>query len=542
LLLRKPTFAVAHGGGFVLEAASTEYHTLKRWIAEGAPQGSAGAPRLVALDVYPRDQRILTPKNLQQRLVVVGRYSDGTEADMTRKVRYTSNNPDVTTVSPDGIVKPVRDGESSIMVRSLGAVGVARIGVVLRPPVASYPKFQGNNFIDDFVFGKLARLNIVPSQPCADGEFMRRASLDLTGVLPAPDAVKRFLAEKTGDKRRRWVEELLRSPEYADFWSMKWGDLLTNTPQFLYNGTAYFQAWIREALAANLPFDRFARALITASGGTYEALPSNYYSIMKKPEELATFTSQVFLGVSLECARCHDHPSENWRRDDFMGLAAFFSQVKFKGGPRNNERFLYIDPELEFKHPDTKQPVNAKFLGGNWVSFRPGEDRRERLAEWLTAPGNPYFARAVVNRVWKEIMGRGIVDPADDFRATNPATHPDLLDRLAADFSAHGYDLRQLMARILDSRAYQLSAQSNATNREDKIGYSRYYMRRLSAEQLLDAISQVTEVPERFPYFYPGKSATQLPDPIVDSYFLTIFDRASRENATCSRRQSTSLT
>jgi hypothetical protein len=541
LLLRKPTFAVAHGGGFVMEPGSQEYQALKKWISEGTPKGTAGGPRLAALEVYPRDQRILTRTDQTQRLVVVGRYSDGTEVDMTRKVRYISSNADVAAVSPEGIVKPVRDGEASIMVRSLGAVGVARIGVVLRPPVARYPKFPRNNLIDDFVFGKLARLNIVPSKLCTDSEFIRRASLDLTGALPAPDEVQKFLADKAIDKRSRLVDDLLRRPAHADFWSMKWGDLLTNTPQFLYNGTAYFQAWIRDALAANVPYDRFARELITASGGTYEALPSNFYSVMKKPEEMATFTSQVFLGVSLECARCHDHPSENWRRDDFMGLAAFFSQVKFKGGPRNNERFLYIDPELEFKHPDTKQPVNAKFLGGNWVSFRPGEDRRERLAEWLTAPSNPYFARAAVNRVWKEIMARGIVEPADDFRATNPATHPELLDQLAADFVAHGFDLRQLMARILNSRTYQLSAQSNETNREDKIGYSRHYLRRLSAEQLLDAISQVTEVPEQFPYFYPGKGATQLPDPIVDSYFLTIFDRASRENATCARRQSTSL-
>jgi len=291
-----------------------------------------------------------------------------------------------------------------------------------------------------------------------------------------------------------------------------------------------------------MPFDRFARELLTATGGTYEALPTNFYSVQKKPEEMATFTSQVFLGVSLECARCHDHPSEKWRREDFMGLAAFFSQVKYKSGPRNNERYLYVDPDLEFKHPDTKQPVRAKFLGGEWQTFRPGEDRRMRMAEWLTSPSNPYFARAAVNRIWREFMGRGIVDPPDDFRATNPATHPELLDRLSADFVAHGFDLRHLMRLILSSRAYQLSALPNETNKDDKIGFSRRYVRRLTAEQLLDAIAQVTEVPEKFPYFYPGKRAIQLPDPLVDSYFLTIFDRASRENATCTRRQSASLT
>jgi hypothetical protein len=263
---------------------------------------------------------------------------------------------------------------------------------------------------------------------------------------------------------------------------------------------------------------------------------------MKKPEDLATFTSQVFLGVSLECARCHDHPNENWRRDDFMGLAAFFSQVKFKGGPRNNERYLYIDPDLEFKHPDTKAPVRAKFLGGAWAEFAPGEDRRARFADWLTSPSNPYFARAAVNRVWKELMGRGLVDPADDFRATNPPSHPELLDRLASEFVGHGFDLRWLIRTICASRSYQLSSLQDEANRADTSAFARSALRRLTAEQLLDAISQVTEVPEQFPYFYPGKRAIQLPDPIVDSYFLTIFDRATRENATCTRKHSTSMT
>ena len=542
LVLLKPTFAVKHGGGYVLEKGSREYNVLKNWIAQGAPKGEANAARLVRLDVYPREQRVLTRPGRTQRLVVVGRFSDGTEVDMTREVKYVSNDPSVAAVNVEGIVTPGRDGETAIMVRSLGAVGVARIGVVLRPPAPDYPRLRANNFIDDLVFGKLARLHIVPSPLCTDADFLRRASLDLTGTLPRADEVKRFLADRASDKRSRLVEDLLQRPEYADFWSMKLGDLLTNTPQFLYNGTTYFQAWLRDALAGNMPFDRFARELLTASGGTYEALPTNFYTVQKKPEDMATFTSQVFLGVSLECARCHDHPSENWKRDDFLGLAAFFSQVKFKGGPRNNERYLYVDPELEFKHPDSKQPVRAKFLGGSWVEFRPGEDRRARLAEWLTSPSNPYFARAAVNRIWRELMGRGIVDPPDDFRVTNPPTNPELLDRLAADFAAHGFDLRHLMRQILISSAYQLSARPNQTNRDDKIGFSRRYARRLTAEQLLDAVSQVTEVPESFPYFYPGKRAIELADPIVDSYFLTIFDRPSRENATCTRKQSTSLT
>ncbi len=542
LLLQKPTFAIAHGGGRLFEPGSSEYRTLLDWITQGVPKGQSDGPRLASLAVYPRSERVLTRPRQAQRLVVIGRYSDGAEVDMTRQVRYSSGDESVAAVSPEGVITAKGNGETSIMVRSLGAVGVARVGVVLRPPIANYPRFEANNFIDELVFAKLKRMRVIPSPLCSDAEFIRRASLDVTGTLPSAERVKQFLADRVPDKRSRLVDELLTSSEYADFWALKWGDLFTNTPQFLYNGTAYFQAWLRDAVAANMPFDRFARALITASGGTYEALPSNFYSIMKKPEDMATFTSQVFLGVSLECARCHDHPSEKWRRDDFLGVAAFFSQVKFKGGQRNNERFLYIEPDLEFNHPQTKKPVRAKFLGGEPASFRPGEDRRARFVQWLTSPANPYFARAAVNRVWRELLGRGIVEPPDDFRITNPPSHPELLERLAADFVEHSYDLHQVLRRILNSRTYQLSARPNSTNQEDRIGFSRYSIRRLTAEQLLDAIAQVTQVPEQFPYFYPGKRAIQLPDPIVDSYFLTIFDRSSRENATCTRKQSNSLT
>lgn len=542
LLLLKPTHEVTHGGGKLITKVSPEYRVLYDWIAAGAPQGEAGGPRLARLYVYPQDQRILTDPNQKQQLVVVGKYSDGREVDMTHEVRYLSSDDTIAQVSPYGVVSARREGEADIMVRSLGAVGAARIAVVFRPPLADHPELPRRNFIDDLVFEKLARLRVVPSEICTDSEFIRRVYLDLIGTLPTPKEVSGFLADSSSDKRTRLIDSLFSRPEYADLWSLKWGDLLTNTPQFLYNGTAYFQAWLRQAFAQNMPYDRLARELLTASGGTYQTRPSNFYAVGKKPEDMATFVSQVFMGVSLECARCHDHPSEKWKRDDFLGLAAFFSQVKFKGGVRNNERFLYIDPEKEFKHPETKQVVPARFPGAfSRVEFPRGEDRRARLAEWLTSPSNPYFAAAVVNRVWSEFMGRGFVDPVDDFRVTNPPTNGALLDRLAADFVGHGFDLQHLMKRILTSRAYQLSARTNPTNQNDQTGYSHYRLRRLTAEQLADALSQVTGVPEKYPAFYPGKRAIQLPDPIIDSYFLTIFDRATRENATCTRKQTASV-
>jgi hypothetical protein len=541
LILLKPTFTMRHGGGQVITENSLEYRALHDWVAAGAPQGRTGGPRLEKLFVYPNDQRFLTGPDQKQQLVVVGKYNDGREVDMTRLVRYSSSDETVAMVSQGGLVQPRRSGETNIMVRSLGAVGAARVAVVLRPPLAAHQKMARNNFIDDLVLEKLEKMRIIPSEICTDNEYVRRVYLDLIGTLPAPEEVRAFLRDRSRDKRTRLIDALFKRPEYADFWSLKWGDLLTNSPQFLYNGTAYFQSWLRDAFAHNMPYDRFVRELLTSSGGTYQALPTNFYAAGKKPEDMATFTSQAFLGLSLECARCHDHPSEKWKRDDFLGLAAFFSQVKFKNGARNNERFLYVDPEKEFQHPQTKRVIPARFLGAGNADFRPQEDRRARLAAWLTSPSNPYFARAITNRIWRELMGRGIVEPADDFRITNPPTHEVLLDRLAADFVKDGFDLQHLMKRILMSRTYQLSSRTNETNHDDKTAYSHYHLRRLTAEQLADAISQVSGVPEKYPFFYPGKRAIQLPDPIVDSYFLTIFDRSTRENATCTRKQSASM-
>jgi hypothetical protein len=542
LLLAKPTFAIAHGGGQIIQKDSLEYKALRDWIGAGAPQGKAGGPRLERLQVYPEGQRLLVTSGQQQQLVVIGKYSDGREVDMTRQVRYTPSDESVVSVTPEGLVSAKRTGEVNIMVRSLGAVGVSRMAVVLRPRLKHVPALARNNYIDDLIFEKLIQLQMLPSDLCTDSEFIRRVYLDVMGTLPKPSEVRAFLADRSPSKRARLVDTLFARPEYADFWSLKYGDLFTNSPQFLYNGTAYYQTWLRDAISKNKPYDQFARELLTASGGTYQALPTNFYTVQKKPEDMATFVSQSFLGISLECARCHDHPSEKWKRDDFMGLAAFFSQVKFKGGARNNERFLYIDPEKEFVHPQTKLSVAAKFLGANYAQFQPQEDRRVKLAAWLTSSDNPYFAKAAVNRFWKELMGRGLVEPVDDFRVTNPPSHPELLERLAADFVELKFDVQKLMKRIILSRTYQLSAKPNATNADDRTAYSHYILRRLSAEQLADAIAQTTGVPERYPYFYPGKRAIQLPDPIVDSYFLTIFDRSTRENATCSRKQSASVT
>jgi uncharacterized protein DUF1549/uncharacterized protein DUF1553/Big-like domain-containing protein len=540
LILLIPTLSVRHGGGKRFEVGSLEYQAIKEWIAAGAPASGSNEAKLVRLEVIPTE-RVLVRADAQQQLVVLARYSDGTTADVTHKVRYQSNDDTIASVSTDGLVAAKRSGEAAILVRSMDQVTAARIGVVLGSTVLNYPKVARNNFIDELVFSKLQRLSIVPSDLCSDEEFLRRAHLDLIGVLPTAEETRKFLAKRAPDKRARLVDELLERPEYADYWGLYWSDRLSNSRQFLYEkGTFFFQQWLREAMAQNMPYDQFARELVTATGGLYEVAPTSYYPLMKKAEDMATTTSQIFLGVSVECARCHDHPFEKWKQDDFLGLAAFFSQVRYKNRIRQNERVLYLDSKRELMHPKTKQPVVPKLLGGDRVQIEAGRDRREVLADWMTAPSNPYFARAIVNRLWKHFLGRGLVDPVDDFRATNPPTNDALLDALAEDFINHKYDLKHLYRTIVGSRVYQLSAQPNETNKDDKQFYSRFYLKRLNAEELLDGICEVTGVPEKFPGFHLGTRAAQLPDPKVPSYFLDVFDRATRETV-CERKQTTSI-
>jgi Protein of unknown function (DUF1553)/Protein of unknown function (DUF1549)/Bacterial Ig-like domain (group 2) len=540
LILLKPTQSVRHGGGKRFDPGSPEYQALKEWIEAGAPAGGGNEAKMVRLEVVPHE-RVLVRADALQQLVVLAHYADGTTADVTSKVRYQSSDDSIATVSVDGLVAAKRSGEAAILVRSLDQVTAARIGVVLSPSVHNYPNVPRHNFIDELVFSKLKRLNIVPSELCTDEEFLRRAHLDLIGVLPTAEEARKFLAGRASNKRAELVDELLDRPEYADFWGLYWSDRLSNSRQFLYEkGTFFFQQWLREAMAQNLPYDQFARELVTATGGLYEVAPTSYYPLMKKAEDMATTTSQVFLGVGLECARCHDHPFEKWKQNDFLGLAAFFAQVRHKNRIRQNERVLYLDPKRELLHPKNKQPVVPKFLGGQPVKVEPGRDRREALADWMTASTNPFFARAIVNRLWKHFLGRGLVEPVDDFRVTNPPTNEALLDALAEDFIRHKYDLKHLFRTIVGSRVYQLSAQPNGTNKDDKQFYARFYLKRLNAEELLDGICRVTEVPEKFPGFHLGTRATQLPDPKVPSYFLDVFDRATRETV-CERKQTTSV-
>lgn len=540
LLLRKPTFTEPHGGGKLLskDPQNHEYSTILNWLRAGAPRSASGSPRLTGMEVFPKTFRVLYGAKAKQRIVVVGHYSDGSQEDITRMVRYTTASEAIA-VSGQGEVTSEKNGQGTILIRSLGQTAAVQVGVALGSEVAR-ASVKPANYVDELVFKRLARMRIEPSTGATDAEFLRRVYLDVTGLSPTVEEARHFLNDETPNKRALLIDRLLASPEYADFWANKWGDLFASNVFTVVDGTAHLQDWLRDAFRTNKPYNQFVKEVLTATGSTWDVGAVNFSS--RPPEDLATLTAQAFLGISIECARCHDHPSERWKREDFIGLAAFFSQVSGKGRrPPPTEVIRYLVFDQEYRHPETKQVVRPRFLEGGEAVIRPLTDRRSVLADWITSPGNPWFARATVNRFWRQLMGRGLVEPTDDFRSTNPATNPELLDRLAADFVEHGFDLRHLMRTILNSKTYQLSSVPTDSNRDDDAQYGRYYLRRLTAEQLLDSLVRITGVPEKFLAYYPGARSVNLADTGIPSPFLDMYDRPKRDAAKCERNQSVSL-
>jgi hypothetical protein len=512
LLLRKATGEVAHGGGRRFRAGSPDYALLLDWIRRGAPADAAagtGQARLERLEVFP--PLVILRAGGRHRLLVTGHYSDGSREDLTHQVVYQSNNAAVAEASADGVVTAVGKGETSILIRAAGQVASAAAGVI-GDPVAKYPAVPRANYIDEHVFAKLRRFHIVPSALSSDAEFLRRVCLDLTGTLPPPERVREFLASKDPRKREKLADALIGSPEFVDFWTFRFSDvfrvaLFANGIQPKWS-QAYGE-WIRESIERNKPYDEWARERLAASG--YDPASRHYlpYDVIGPPPDTMAEQVRVFFGRRMDCAQCHNHPYENWSQDQFWGLAAFFGPL-FKLGVNGNEYVIFDHPrmddfgsadvggsdDLKLKHPRTKAELKPAFLDGVAPRIHPRENPRQHLARWMTS--HPYFAEAIANRLWGWFFGRGLVDPVDDFRSTNPPTHPELLAALAEDLRGHGYDLRHLMRRIVLSRTYQLSSETNATNRDDRLNYSHAWPRPLEAEVLLDAISDVTGVPERF--------------------------------------------
>ena len=536
LILAKPTFAIPHGGGERFKVESLEYNGILEWIKSGAAFDTPGAPRLKALQVTP-EEMLITGINSRAGLSVTGAYTDGSKADLTKKVQYTASDESVIEVNAAGEIRALRAGETAIMVRTLGKAVAVRVAVVAQPPRANYPEMPCTNFIDDLVVAKLKRINIVPSQLSSDREFLRRVYLDTVGVLPSLEETRAFMEAKDPGKRARLIDTLLERPEFAEVWATRFSDLFRVGLLDQGNkGGRLIYSWMRKAIREDKPYNEFVTELLTASGNLFYNPTANFYYVTEfaEPENYATNISQVFLGVRLECARCHNHPWEKWTQDDFWGFAGFFARMGVKDTYQNDESQIHLKLKGEVVHPKTKKPVAAKYLDGPAETEGPDEDIREKLAAWMTSPDNPWFARAIVNRIVKHYLGRGLVEPVDDFRVTNPPSNEALLDALAKDFVRNGYSLRHTIRLILNSRAYQLSSEPNETNRNDEINYSRYPVKRLMAEQLIDAITQVTGVPEKYQGFPLGTRAMSIPRG-APSYFLQAFGRMKAREVICER-------
>ena len=518
LLLLKAAFAVPHGGGQRFNEDSTDYHAILNWIRNGAPYGKEDEEARVQIErveVFPREVALETQGKHQ--LLVTAHLSNGRQEDITEQVLYVSNNPEVVKVSPEGLVKGVRTGETAVVIRAAGHALSATFGVIAEP-IPDFPEVPRRNFIDEHVFAKLRKFNIIPSELSSDAEFLRRLCLDVTGTLPPPERVRGFLASRDPQKRDKLIEILLNSPEYVDYWTFRFADLfrVAYWAQAGHVHSKMYWEWIRDGVARNRPYDQVARERIAGQG--YDGPSSHYFGTggeLPLPPNMMAEQVRVFMGRRLDCAQCHNHPYESWSQNQFWGLTAFFGRLTRAGqagGIGGGGTVIFDDPEghgeygegVKVIHPRTKEEVQPVFLEGTMLPESERADLRWKLAEWMTS--HPYFAEATVNRMWGSFFGRGFVDPVDDFRLTNPPSHPELLKELAKDFKEHGYDRKRLIRLIVRSRVYQLSSRPNQTNKEDVMNYSHALPRAMDAEVLLDAISRLTGIAEDF-YFYQNTGA-----------------------------------
>lgn len=531
ILLQKPALVMEHGGGERIPLRGFAYARLRQWLADGAPEPKANDPAVSRLEVFP-SRRVLVPGE-EQQIVVRATWTDGRAEDVTATAQFDTLNEAIATVTPAGLVTAKDRGETSIMIRFGGQATVMQVSL----PFGGVP--AGNapdafNFVDEKLIAKWKDLGLSPSPLCSDEEFFRRIHLDGMGTLPEPAAVKAFLAEKDDAKRKRAIDKVLDRPEFVDFWAIKWGDLLRIDRDTLQEkGMWSFANWVRAALRDQKPVDEFVRDIITAEGSTYSEGPANFYRVGRTATDYAENVAQVFLGIRMQCAKCHHHPFEKWSQDDYYGMAGFFARVGSKNsqefGLFGRETIIYLQATGEVTHPRRGGVVKAHPLDG--PAMDDPFDRRRKLAEWLTAKENPFFARNIVNRFWSYLMGRGMVEPVDDMRATNPPSNPDLLDALARDFAEHKFDLKHLLRTIMNSRAYQLSSAVTPGNAADgpNVHYTRYTVKRLTAEQLADALDFATGTREKYVGLPLGTRAIQLPDTKVRSFLLDVFGRPARQ-------------
>ena len=547
LLLTKPTGAVRHKGGVRFDVDSPEYKIISNWIAAGAPAPRSDDVRVERIEVQPNQISLTIGATNQVR--VLAHYSDSSQRDVTRWAKFTSANETVAKIDKDGTVTVMGHGEGAITAWYDSKIVIGSITVPYDNRVDDkvFADAKRANFIDELVLAKLKTLRLPPSPDCQDHEFIRRVFLDMIGTLPTPEEVQKFLADSRPNKRDVWIDKLLDRPEFVDYWTYKWSDIfLINGTRLRPNAVKSYYHWIRGHVEKNTPWDQFVREVLTAQGSSFDQGATNFYALHQDPEEMTENVCQAFLGLSIGCARCHNHPLEKWTNDQYYAMANMFSRVRAKGwggDGRNGDgkRTLYVASSGELIQPLKGKPQPPTPLDGTSLAFDDPNDRRVALAAWLTAAENPYFSRSIANRIWTNFFGVGLVEAVDDMRLTNPASNEKLLQAIADYVSEQKFDLKALIREIARSKAYQRSSQPLPENATDKRFYSRYYPRRLMAEVLYDAITRVTEVPAEFKEvlypgadrkptdFYPaGTRAIQLYDSAVDSYFLKTFGRNQR--------------
>jgi hypothetical protein len=541
LFLLKATGRTTHQGGALIGRDSPAYRTLARWVAEGCQDVKPSA--LVKLELAPASGRLSKP---EQQITATAHFADGTKRDVTDLTVFTTAESDAS-ITATGLVKFRRTANASFLARYLDGITSTRLVYVEADPKFAFEAPQAANVVDQLVFAKQRELQLLPAAVCSDEVFLRRVYLDCIGTLPTPDEARTFLDSKAADKRAKLIDALLARDEFALFWALKWADILRGSPVTISErGVHSFHRWLVKQVAEDRPVTELARELLTGTGNTLNKPGANFFRVARTPDEAAETAAQLFLGVRVQCAKCHNHPFEGITQTDYYGLTAFFAQVQFKGTAFGlDDEIVYLQPGREVQNPITRKPQQPVAFGMKTGPFAPDDDRRKAFADWLVNPANKWFAPSVANRVWFHLMGKGIVDPVDDFRDTNPASNPELLKALADDFAKNGYRLKSLVKLILNSRTYQLASDApkqspNAASPE------RYFVkaavRMLAAEQVLDAVSQATGVSETFKGYPAGTRALDLPEGGIDHPFLQAFSRPVRDVVCeCAREEDPSL-
>jgi len=544
LLLLKATGALPHGGGRRIEPDSESYRVLRSWVAGGAPQSSPSTPTVVKLQIHPL-QRILK-KDESQQLAVIATYSDGTERDVTRQASFASNLEVVAVADEAGqVTAGEQSGEAAIMARYMGQVAIFTAMLPHGQPLAEIPGWSPSNYIDEHAANKWKKLGLLPSGVCDDATFLRRLTVDLCGRLPTADEVRAFLADGSADKRTKAVDRLLDSSDYAAFFAMRWGAILRNSNLAGADQAAYaFHNWLKDLIARNRPYDELVRGVIAASGEWQDAPAINWYWQSRDDQlhQVTADTSQVFLGLRLQCARCHHHPYERYSQEDYYGLAGFFTRLGCRSFGQPPPYFSSAASTTGEKNPLTNKTPEPKYLDGEYAKFTSEQDPRHGLVDWMVQPDNKYFARVFVNRYWGHFFGRGLVHEVDDLRETNPPSNPELLAALAKDFTESKYDMKKLVRTLVTSKLYQLSSEPTDGNKHDRQNFARFYGRRFISEVMLDAVDQATGTKTKFSGISAVGRAIDLPHEGFGSYFLDTFDRPRRvSGCECDRSSAATL-